>query len=261
MRARNLKPGFFKNEILASLQPATRLLFAGLWLLADRKGRLEDRPQRIKAELFPYDDWNIDVLMSDLDSNGFIKRYSINGFKYIEILNFQKHQRPHIKEPESEIPAPNEQQTKPKRTPKRHQRDTKETPNVPDQFVPLPPSPFPITDNPLPSTDGFEVFWKSYPRKTQKGYAKKIWLKIKPDDSLLKRMLDKIQLLKKTEQWKKDNGKYIPYPSTWLNGEGWEDEVPQPNIETDYQKYETPEWMKEVGIDKTINKSFRIDEH
>ena len=38
-------------------------------------------------------------------------------------------------------------------------------------------------------------------------------------------MIDKINLLKTTEQWKKNNGQYIPYPSTWLNAKGWEDEI------------------------------------
>ena len=38
MRARNLKPGFFKNETLAEIEPLGRLLFQGLWCMADREG-------------------------------------------------------------------------------------------------------------------------------------------------------------------------------------------------------------------------------
>ena len=53
MRARNLKPGFFKNECLLSLSPLHRLLFAGLWCMADRNGILEDRPAKIKIEVKP----------------------------------------------------------------------------------------------------------------------------------------------------------------------------------------------------------------
>ena len=37
-RSRNIKPGFFKNEHLAECQPLARLLFIGLWTLADREG-------------------------------------------------------------------------------------------------------------------------------------------------------------------------------------------------------------------------------
>src|SRR5262245_30051913 len=54
-RIRSIKPGFFRNEDLAAFPFQHRLLFAGLWLLADREGRLEDRPKRIHADLFPYD--------------------------------------------------------------------------------------------------------------------------------------------------------------------------------------------------------------
>jgi hypothetical protein len=53
MRACNIKPGFFKNEVLGTAVPILSLLFSGLWGLADREGRLEDRPLRIKAEIFP----------------------------------------------------------------------------------------------------------------------------------------------------------------------------------------------------------------
>ena len=66
MRARNIKPGFFKNEDLAECSPWARLCFAGLWTLADRDGRLEDRPKRIKAELFAFDAVDVDPLLGEL---------------------------------------------------------------------------------------------------------------------------------------------------------------------------------------------------
>ena len=53
MRARNIKPGSFKNEDLCEIEPLGRLVLIGLWCVADREGKLEDRPKRIKAELFP----------------------------------------------------------------------------------------------------------------------------------------------------------------------------------------------------------------
>lgn len=103
-RARNIKPGFFSNEQLAECDPLARLLFVGLWCIADREGRLQDRPRRIKAELLGYDECNVDLLLSQLDKNGLIKRYT-SGEAYIQIINFTKHQDPHYKEKSSEIPA------------------------------------------------------------------------------------------------------------------------------------------------------------
>lgn len=108
-RARLLKPGFFSNETLAELPFETRLLFAGLWTLADREGRLEDRPVRIRAQVFPYDNLDVERMLSELAAAGFIVRYTVAGARYIEILKFLLHQRPHIREAASEIPPPTEE--------------------------------------------------------------------------------------------------------------------------------------------------------
>lgn len=106
MRARGIKPGFFKNEYLAELGPMTRLLFAGLWCMADREGRLEDRPKRIKAEIFPYDECDVDAMLDALSTRGFIERYEHGEKRYVAVLAFAKHQNPHKNERPSSIPAP-----------------------------------------------------------------------------------------------------------------------------------------------------------
>jgi hypothetical protein len=105
-RMRTLKPSFFSNDQLAEVHPLGRLLFEGLWCMADREGRLEDRPKRIKAEVLPYDNCNIDRLLDDLEHRGFILRYEVDANRYIQVLAFGKHQNPHVKEPPSTIPAP-----------------------------------------------------------------------------------------------------------------------------------------------------------
>ena len=113
-RARNIKPGFFKNEILGVADPLYSLLFEGLWVLADRSGRLEDRPLRIKGEVFPYrEGLNVDAMLTWLESNGFIRRYTAQGKKCILVLEFVKHQNPHKNETESELPAPSDERTQP----------------------------------------------------------------------------------------------------------------------------------------------------
>jgi len=107
-RARNIKPSFFANDDLADIHPLGRLLFIGLWTLADREGRMEDRPRRIKAEVLPYDDCDVDDLLDDLQKYGFILRYEADGSRFIQVTNFTKHQNPHVKEAASSIPAPDE---------------------------------------------------------------------------------------------------------------------------------------------------------
>jgi len=105
-RKRDLRPSFFTNEYLASLPFEARLLFAGLWTIADRRERLEDCPLRIKAQLFPYDNLDINKLLQMLadSEDGFVIRYAADGKNYIQIPNFEKHQNFHKDEAESVIP-------------------------------------------------------------------------------------------------------------------------------------------------------------
>lgn len=124
-RMRMLKPSFFSNDVLAEIPPLGRLLFQGLWCLADRAGRLEDRPKRIKAEILPYDDEaDVDELLSDLTKLGFITRYAHDGRRFIQVNNFSKHQNPHVKEPPSTIPAPDEHHASPVQEPDKPQNGT-----------------------------------------------------------------------------------------------------------------------------------------
>lgn len=103
-RLRTIKPGFFENEVLCSLSPHHRLAFAGLWCWADRAGRLEDRPVRLRANIFPYEQVDMDALLSDLTKTGFLRRYEADGQRYIQIRTFEKHQHPHRDEKKSIIP-------------------------------------------------------------------------------------------------------------------------------------------------------------
>jgi len=93
MRIRTIKPEFYLHEGLAELPALTRLLFTGLWGLADIAGRLEDRPRRIKPQVLPHDDCDVDAALQSLADAGFIVRYEVEGLKLIEVINFKKHQR------------------------------------------------------------------------------------------------------------------------------------------------------------------------
>lgn len=84
--------------------------------------------------------------------------------------------------------------------------------------------------------EGFNAFYTAYPRHEGKADALKAWNKLKPDIVLQTKMGEALTAQKKSPQWTKNNGQYIPMPSTWLNGKRWEDEVQtqtQPNIPTD----------------------------
>ncbi len=70
---------------------------------------------------------------------------------------------------------------------------------------------------------GFDEFWAAYPRKKNKEQARKAFQKLK--GVKLQELLDAIERQKHSRDWTKDGGQYIPYPATWLNAGGWEDEV------------------------------------
>lgn len=107
MRARNVKPSLFKNELLATSDPLNAWVFEGLWCLADREGRLEDRPRRIHLEINPGRAYEgTEAALAWLAENGFIVRYSHGSGQYIQVANFAKHQNPHVREPASAIAPP-----------------------------------------------------------------------------------------------------------------------------------------------------------
>lgn len=71
----------------------------------------------------------------------------------------------------------------------------------------------------------FTEFWKIYPKKVGKEAARKSWMKVKPDRDMFSKILSAVETAKESRQWQKDNGQYIPNPSTWLNQGRWDDEL------------------------------------
>jgi|GEM_PF-382406 len=335
-RARNIKPGFFDNEVLGEMPPLARLLFIGLWCLADREGRLYDRPKRIKKELLGYDDItadDVDNMLRELCDNEFIIRYQVANEHYIQIINFLKHQNPHLKEKESEIPPVpnniNQQYTEEQRrdssrcditisckndvstdcqvkasessttpvtkienadikdnkiknidnlikapykhgartvqAPYKHGARTRKALLNPDSLIPdilnhdkYMPNAGALGDTEesqsldkilkenqskqerkAKTTDTvdkrFGKFWAVYPKRVGKAMAKKAWDKLKPSEELLEKMIKTLGEWSVSEQWTRDKGKYIPYPATWLNRGGWEDEI-QRKQEVEYEQ-------------------------
>jgi hypothetical protein len=228
-RIRYIKPGFFTNEALAVLPPLTRLLFAGLWTLADCKGRLEDRPRRIKAELFPYDDeFDVNAALATLADADFIRRYAAKGRECIAILAFQTHQKPHPKEKSAGLPEP------PKSGAKKQSREQVSTSRGKVGLEVVPRS-FDLDldldlngdgdRNEIPSLrDRWLTFWSHYPRKTNKKAADKAFTKLKPDDRLMAAILSALAWQSKQPDWLKAGGRFVPHAATWLNGRRWEDE-------------------------------------
>ena len=87
----------------------------------------------------------------------------------------------------------------------------------------------PLTINHKPLTNikplsDFDMFWIAYPKKVGKEAARKAWAKANPELALV---LNALEWQKVSPQWFKNNGQYIPNPSTWINQHRWEDEQSQ----------------------------------
>lgn len=89
----------------------------------------------------------------------------------------------------------------------------------------------------------FEDFWKAYPKKKGKGAALKIWKRLKPSKELTAKILEAVSAQSRSTDWLKENGQYIPHPTTWLNQGRWDDETEiKDDIPMDWNKmgpYET----------------------
>ena len=133
-RSRNIKPGILDNEELAALSPYARLLFIYLWMLADKSGRLEDRPARIKKQALGYDSVDANELLQQLSDSGFIARYEVDGNRLIQIVNFEKHQSPHVREQASQLPGLEDRTDKV--VIKHNQGSAIASPRSPDSLIP-----------------------------------------------------------------------------------------------------------------------------
>lgn len=139
-RSRNIKPGFFTNDVLGELPALTRLLFAGIWTLCDREGRLEDRPKKIRAEVLPYDACDPEAMLQDLEKHGFILRYNVGDIKAIQVVAWDKHQNPHVKEAPSTIPAPDKSGASTVQAPDEQSPEPERAGLIPDSSLLIPDS-------------------------------------------------------------------------------------------------------------------------
>jgi hypothetical protein len=215
-RIRTIKPDFFIDEDIAEMPPLCRIVFQGLWCQSDREGRLEDRPKRLKAQVMPHDDVDMNEVLDTIEKHGFIVRYEVGGRRLIQVRTFGKHQYPNKKEPPSTIPAPCQHET---------------------GFVPTCEGTSGMDlgngsgegkGSPSPADDGafdesFDRFWDAYPRKDAKQAAEKAWRKLKPKPELVEAIV--VAVTRQAKNWR--DPQFIPLPASWLNGERWKDQGPK----------------------------------
>ena len=233
-RARNIKPGFFKNFDLADCGPMAQLLFAGLWTLADKEGRLKDQPRFIKAEIFPYYPADVNGELTKLERLGFIRRYREMEHAVIEVLQFKEHQSPHHTEKDSKLPAYNANTSVSDCNKTERENNESLTVNSPtqdggnpsDSLIPDSLIPDSLTNGHAPKprvASRFLEFWEKYPLKKNRKDAEDAWRSRRMDHKpeFIAKILDDLSdRATKDPKWVEG---FIPHGSTYIRKQRWED--------------------------------------
>lgn len=280
-RIRTIKPEFFADEDIASLEPLDRITFLGLWCYADKAGRLEYRPIRLAAMVLPYEQAGFETRLRTLIYNEFLILYENAGRKYLQIRTFGLHQRPHHTEPESKIPAHTSDGSS-ILSPSSNGGTTEETLSKDvlgggttvvkleilggkgkegngegkgrDKRQP----------RPAVALDGFTDFWTRYPWKKGKGSAEQSWAKLTPADR--KAVMERVVSF--AEEWSsrsREDLKFCPHPATWLNQRRWEDEgfvepsPPPPTPEEVAKEEERAYWVERKRISDEEDERERLE--
>jgi hypothetical protein len=242
------------DERLADCQPFARLLWFTMHTIADRAGRLEDRPRTIRALALPYDQVDAEPLLEELATHGAIERYDVSGLRVIQIVGFLAQQNPHHREPDSKLPPKTESLGIAQALPRKARASRGKVRAEPQPFpaVPVPvsnpvsdPDPTAARTGRAPSRashtrtrdrherhvldSGFDRFWAAYPRHEKRAAAEKAWRALQPDEALVARLMAAVSWQSASADWRRDGGRFVPHASSWLNGRRWEDERPAPS--------------------------------
>nr|DAM65371.1 MAG TPA: replisome organizer [Caudoviricetes sp.] len=252
MRIRSIKPEFWRSLDIAALSIEDRLLFIGLWSYVDDNGVGVDRVPIIAAELFA-DDLSRDPRetlgrVSDgigrLSECGLVQRYSDGSRDYLAVTNWERHQR--IDKPNKpRYPLPTSENVTIRETLATPSRNTRETPapgtgeqrnrgteSSPDgERVQTRPNPSNEPSSSYPAA--FEHWWAAYPRKQGKRKALAEWRRAT-------KRIDRDELITKTTRFADFHARegtdkqFIPLPTTWLNRDGWDDELISRNTQNSW---------------------------
>lgn len=225
-RIRTIKPEFFRSRSLSRCSRDARFTFTGMWCEADSMGRGIADARILKGAIWPLDDDItppvIDLHLEQL-AREHITLYEVDGERYFEIRNWEKHQAASYRQGEPVHPAPpsHEPCTPPhaSRMSSSAVREGKgREGNARARAV----------HTPVPEPDDFDEFWACYPRKTARKRAATVWRRL----TLTERQLALDAVPAHCARWKREHPtttQFVPHASTWLNDKRWEDELPREN--------------------------------
>lgn len=226
MPNRIIKESIARSEKINELTDFQFRLWVHLVTYVDDYGRGDARPAIIRGSVFPLRERitnkDIEKGLADLAGAGCVGLYKVDGKPYLYFPNWEEHQR--VRTKVSKCPAPADGGRLPQIA-----ADCGNSPQIADRIQ------NPNTESRIQNPESedvrrrteadFEQFWNSYPRKVGKQKALKAFQKVKvPVETLL----NAIAQQKQSAQWTKNNGEFIPHPTTWLNEGRWEDKLAMP---------------------------------
>jgi hypothetical protein len=213
-----IDPEFFLDEGISAYDHPTRLLYIGLWMLADDNyATLPNRPEWIKAQIFPYDNVDANKMISTLIKDKKLIEFTDkeSGKKFLFIANFHRYQR--VDKPaKPKFPAYNREGVATVSLKYRDEVKLSKNKLSKDKI----------------SYVHFEKFWTAYPKKIGKKTAYAVWQKINPSEELTENIVQAVVKSRKTQDWLKDGGQFIPHPTTYLHQERWDDQVEEKKIKS-----------------------------
>ena len=217
---RIIKESICDSERINQLTPIEEVTFYRLLVNADDYGCFDAREAVVKSRLFPLKDTmklsEVGKILDRLAEVGLIVRYTKDGKPFLCVNKWGEHQR--LRVSRHKYPTPDEadcgtlRQLAASCGEKSLESESE--------------SEIESESEKRKAQDGwFEKFWSVYPRKVNKVGARKAFDRIRPDESLLGRIIAAVEKQRTSDQWTKDGGQFIPHPATWLNGHRWEDEL------------------------------------
>jgi hypothetical protein len=262
MPTRVVREGILTSERVDQLSELAELFYRRLMNVADDHGRYQAHPTLLRAACYPqrvdrYTDAQVTEWRDECARAGLLLVYRVGRSEYLQMVDFRQQTRSKSKYPDP-ISTPESVQIRGD-----EQMNSGCTSSVHQMFslgvgvdvvhTCTSPAPMYVSDEQVLDTldsaqpvgraetkpsrattpdssagEGFRRFWDAYPRRVSRGRAERAWAKLRPDGALVDRIVDAVRSAARRDRWQADGGKYVPYPATWLNDRGWEDDDLRP---------------------------------
>lgn len=245
MPQRFLRPGITNSDAWNSVSFEAQSLYIRILTLVDDFGRYDGRVPVLHGQCFAL---RPDVkpqrtagFRSELQTAGLIDVYEVDGKEFIQMTKWTERARGDKSKFPDPVPV-TEESSDPQDSAAERSAAQRKDASIGHRPSPLHPRPSPSVADATAGereAEAFTKFWTAYPKKEGKGKAEEAW-RVKKCTPHIDAILATIDRYKGTDQWNRENMRFVPLPTTWLNQKRWEDEPAAPEDEPDSPLFLTP---------------------